>query len=53
MWLFELVALIVGAFSLLFGVFLLSTPAGFIAIGVVMIVFAYVARALEVNDGAS
>lgn len=51
--LFELVAALVGAALVCLGVFLWSVPAGFVVTGIVLVIVAYVARALEVPHGDS
>ncbi len=50
---FEIVAAVLGAILVCVGVFLWSVPAGFVTTGVVLVVVAYVTRALEVPNGDS
>lgn len=49
----ELVAAVVGVVCICVGVFLWSTPAGLVVTGVLLVMVAYVARALEVPNGDS
>ena len=52
-FLFDLVAVTVGAALVIVGVFLVYVPAGFVVSGAILVVAAYFRRALEVLNGHS